>query len=178
MTEVWEQPVAQGFINGYQCKNGRIQIHATLFILHLFKKKRRWCFIPLNSFALLCVGKRHAIQLKYVDACGCNVTEQPVFLAPFSPSPGIRQLQLMLLKVSLILGVEIHVNVEFVKLLEPPEQQTEDGESSALNVTFSVQFYEMTFFCLFLGEESTFFPWRSWVQIFWESTLKRVVSHL
>ncbi|XP_027892144.1 F-actin-monooxygenase mical2b isoform X2 [Xiphophorus couchianus] len=39
----------------------------------------------------------------------------------------IRQLQLMLLKVSLILGVEIHVNVEFVKLLEPPEQQTEDG---------------------------------------------------
>ncbi|MEQ2167779.1 hypothetical protein GOODEAATRI_007520 [Goodea atripinnis] len=39
----------------------------------------------------------------------------------------IRQLQLMLLKVSLILGVEIHVNVEFVKLLEPPEQQTEDA---------------------------------------------------
>ncbi|XP_043979606.1 protein-methionine sulfoxide oxidase mical2b isoform X2 [Gambusia affinis] len=39
----------------------------------------------------------------------------------------IRQLQLMLLKVSLILGVEIHVNVEFVKLLEPLEQQTEDG---------------------------------------------------
>uniref|UniRef100_A0A087XU50 F-actin monooxygenase n=1 Tax=Poecilia formosa TaxID=48698 RepID=A0A087XU50_POEFO len=39
----------------------------------------------------------------------------------------IRQLQLMLLKVSLILGVEIHVNVEFVKLLEPPEQHTEDG---------------------------------------------------
>ncbi|XP_038164635.1 protein-methionine sulfoxide oxidase mical2b isoform X3 [Cyprinodon tularosa] len=39
----------------------------------------------------------------------------------------IRQLQLMLLKVSLILGVEIHVNVEFVQLLEPPEQQNEDG---------------------------------------------------
>ncbi|KAF6737016.1 Protein-methionine sulfoxide oxidase mical2b, partial [Oryzias melastigma] len=39
----------------------------------------------------------------------------------------IRQLQLMLLKVSLILGVEIHVNVEFVKLLEPPEEQNEDG---------------------------------------------------
>ncbi|XP_023811191.1 protein-methionine sulfoxide oxidase mical2b isoform X4 [Oryzias latipes] len=39
----------------------------------------------------------------------------------------IRQLQLMLLKVSLILGVEIHVNVEFVKLLEPPEEQSQDG---------------------------------------------------
>ncbi|XP_058502562.1 F-actin-monooxygenase mical2b isoform X5 [Solea solea] len=39
----------------------------------------------------------------------------------------IRQLQLMLLKVSLILGVEIHVNVEFVKLLEPPAEQTDDS---------------------------------------------------
>ncbi|XP_059190994.1 F-actin-monooxygenase mical2b isoform X2 [Centropristis striata] len=39
----------------------------------------------------------------------------------------IRQLQLMLLKVSLILGVEIHVNVEFVKLVEPPAEQTDDS---------------------------------------------------
>ncbi|XP_036882206.2 F-actin-monooxygenase MICAL2 isoform X7 [Manis javanica] len=35
----------------------------------------------------------------------------------------IRQLQLILFKVALILGVEIHVNVEFVKVLEPPEDQ-------------------------------------------------------
>ncbi|NXB01939.1 MICA2 monooxygenase, partial [Cnemophilus loriae] len=35
----------------------------------------------------------------------------------------IRQLQLILFKVALILGVEIHVNLEFVKLLEPPEDQ-------------------------------------------------------
>ncbi|XP_038563092.1 protein-methionine sulfoxide oxidase mical2b-like isoform X3 [Micropterus salmoides] len=39
----------------------------------------------------------------------------------------IRQLQLMLLKVSLILGVEIHVKVEFVKLVEPPAEQTDDS---------------------------------------------------
>ncbi|XP_026221433.1 protein-methionine sulfoxide oxidase mical2b isoform X4 [Anabas testudineus] len=39
----------------------------------------------------------------------------------------IRQLQLMLLKVSLILGVEIHVNVEFIKLVEPPAEQTDDS---------------------------------------------------
>ncbi|XP_076588756.1 F-actin-monooxygenase mical2b isoform X3 [Chaetodon auriga] len=39
----------------------------------------------------------------------------------------IRQLQLMLLKVSLILGVEIHVNVEFTKLVEPPAEQTDDS---------------------------------------------------
>ncbi|XP_068460202.1 F-actin-monooxygenase mical2b-like isoform X2 [Clinocottus analis] len=37
----------------------------------------------------------------------------------------IRHLQLMLLKVSLILGVEVHVNVEFVKLTEPPADQTD-----------------------------------------------------
>ncbi|XP_039222245.1 F-actin-monooxygenase MICAL3 isoform X20 [Crotalus tigris] len=35
----------------------------------------------------------------------------------------IRQLQLILLKVSLILGVEIHVNVEFQGLFCPPEDQ-------------------------------------------------------
>ncbi|XP_041853236.1 protein-methionine sulfoxide oxidase mical2b isoform X4 [Melanotaenia boesemani] len=39
----------------------------------------------------------------------------------------IRQLQLMLLKLSLILGVEIHVNVEFVKLVEPPEEQSDNS---------------------------------------------------
>ncbi|NXI47092.1 MICA2 monooxygenase, partial [Galbula dea] len=35
----------------------------------------------------------------------------------------IRQLQLILFKVALVLGVEIHVNLEFVKVLEPPEDQ-------------------------------------------------------
>ncbi|NXB33146.1 MICA2 monooxygenase, partial [Eulacestoma nigropectus] len=35
----------------------------------------------------------------------------------------IRQLQLILFKVALILGVEIHVNLEFVKVMEPPEDQ-------------------------------------------------------
>ncbi|XP_059360957.1 protein-methionine sulfoxide oxidase mical3b-like isoform X5 [Carassius carassius] len=35
----------------------------------------------------------------------------------------IRQLQLMLLKVALLLGVEIYVNVEFKHLVEPPENQ-------------------------------------------------------
>ncbi|XP_036977302.1 protein-methionine sulfoxide oxidase mical3a-like isoform X1 [Acanthopagrus latus] len=35
----------------------------------------------------------------------------------------IRQLQLVLLKVALLLGVEVHVNVEFTNLVEPPEDQ-------------------------------------------------------
>uniref|UniRef100_A0AAY4DCN8 F-actin monooxygenase n=1 Tax=Denticeps clupeoides TaxID=299321 RepID=A0AAY4DCN8_9TELE len=39
----------------------------------------------------------------------------------------IRQLQLMLLKIALIVGVEVHVNVEFIKLLEPPEDQPNEG---------------------------------------------------
>ncbi|XP_076143145.1 F-actin-monooxygenase mical2b isoform X3 [Alosa pseudoharengus] len=39
----------------------------------------------------------------------------------------IRQLQLMLLKIALLVAVEFHVNVEFVKLLEPPEDQENEG---------------------------------------------------
>lgn len=38
-------------------------------------------------------------------------------------SAGIRQLQLILLKVALLLGVEVHVGVEFKRLLEPPGEQ-------------------------------------------------------
>ncbi|XP_061773361.1 F-actin-monooxygenase mical2b isoform X4 [Nerophis ophidion] len=41
----------------------------------------------------------------------------------------IRQLQLMLLKVCLILGVEVHVGVEFIKLLEPSENQADNSRS-------------------------------------------------
>ncbi|XP_061618603.1 protein-methionine sulfoxide oxidase mical3b-like isoform X8 [Phyllopteryx taeniolatus] len=35
----------------------------------------------------------------------------------------IRQLQLVLLKVALLLGVEVHVNVEFKRAVEPPRDQ-------------------------------------------------------
>lgn len=34
----------------------------------------------------------------------------------------------MLLKIALLLGVEFHINVEFLKLLEPPEDQENEGE--------------------------------------------------
>uniref|UniRef100_A0A3Q2XMR3 SVOP-like n=1 Tax=Hippocampus comes TaxID=109280 RepID=A0A3Q2XMR3_HIPCM len=45
-------------------------------------------------------------------------------LGPFAPpSAGIRQLQLVLLKVALLLGVQVHVNVEFKRVLEPPLDQ-------------------------------------------------------
>lgn len=40
---------------------------------------------------------------------------------------GIRQLQLMLLKMALLLGIEIHVNVEFKSLIEPPEDQESES---------------------------------------------------
>lgn len=39
----------------------------------------------------------------------------------------IQKLQLVLLKVALIVAVEFHINVEFVKLLEPPEDQENEG---------------------------------------------------
>ena len=38
----------------------------------------------------------------------------------------------MLLKVALLLGIEIHVNVEFKGLIEPPEDQ--ENESKCLTV--------------------------------------------
>ncbi|XP_013871989.1 protein-methionine sulfoxide oxidase mical3a isoform X12 [Austrofundulus limnaeus] len=40
----------------------------------------------------------------------------------------IRQLQLMLLKMALLLGIEIHVNVEFKALIEPPEDQESESK--------------------------------------------------
>ena len=40
---------------------------------------------------------------------------------------GIQQLQLILLKIALIVAVEFHINVEFVNLLEPPEDQENES---------------------------------------------------
>ncbi|KAM9409364.1 F-actin-monooxygenase MICAL2 isoform 2-T4 [Pholidichthys leucotaenia] len=39
----------------------------------------------------------------------------------------IQQLQLILLKVALIVGVEFHINLEFDNLLEPPEEKENEG---------------------------------------------------
>lgn len=41
------------------------------------------------------------------------------------PSTGIRQLQCILLKVALLLGVEVFESVGFEELVEPPLDQTE-----------------------------------------------------
>ena len=38
---------------------------------------------------------------------------------------GIRALQCILLKVALVLGVEVHTNVAFEGLVEPPKNQEE-----------------------------------------------------
>lgn len=61
-----------------------------------------------------------------------------LFCIPASLWSGIRQLQLILLKVSLIMGVEVHVKVEFLNLLEPPEEQ--DGEQI---ITFLLYFLNL-----------------------------------
>lgn len=49
---------------------------------------------------------------------------------------GIQQLQLILLKVALILAVEFHINVEFVKLLEPPKDQEKEGNPAQVCLRF------------------------------------------
>lgn len=38
----------------------------------------------------------------------------------------------MLLKMALILGIEIHVNVEFKGLIEPPEDQENESKMALL----------------------------------------------
>lgn len=66
------------------------------------------------------------------DTFACGFSSSDV-IQVFSPSlywiVGIRQLQLMLLKVALLLGIEIHVNAEFKGLIEPPEDQETESKS-------------------------------------------------
>ncbi|KAK5601124.1 hypothetical protein CRENBAI_003912 [Crenichthys baileyi] len=47
----------------------------------------------------------------------------------------IRQLQLVLLKVALLLGAKVHVNVEFKQLVEPPEDQLRNKEGWKMEVS-------------------------------------------
>lgn len=57
--------------------------------------------------------------------CYSVVHLDPLMIPVFYPSSGIRKLQLILLKVCLCLGVEVHHGVSFEDLLEPPEDQSE-----------------------------------------------------
>ncbi|XP_041051308.1 F-actin-monooxygenase mical1 isoform X1 [Carcharodon carcharias] len=61
----------------------------------------------------------------------------------------IRQLQLILLKVALILGVEVHVNVEYKGFIEPPKDQKKKGigwRADLLPVGHPVSKYEFDVF--------------------------------
>lgn len=68
-----------------------------------------------------------------------------IFVTHISPChllpTGIRQLQLILFKVALILGVEIHVNLEFVKVLEPPEDQENQSIIYHSTVPFTAAYF-------------------------------------
>lgn len=50
--------------------------------------------------------------------------------------PGIRQLQLLLLKVALLLGVEIHWGVTFIGLQPPPKKGKYFSQDSHLQRVF------------------------------------------
>ncbi|XP_051890576.1 F-actin-monooxygenase mical1-like isoform X2 [Pristis pectinata] len=58
----------------------------------------------------------------------------------------IRQLQLILLKVALILGVEIHVNVEYKGLIEPPKDKGTGWRAHLLPAGHPVSDYEFDVF--------------------------------
>ncbi|XP_072910101.1 F-actin-monooxygenase mical1-like isoform X2 [Hemitrygon akajei] len=58
----------------------------------------------------------------------------------------IRQLQLILLKVALILGVEIHINVEFKGLVEPPKDKGTGWQAHLRPAGHAVSDYEFDVF--------------------------------
>ncbi len=60
--------------------------------------------------------------------CICGFYSSDVIFFSLLCIVGIRQLQLMLLKMALLLGIEIHVNVEFKSLIEPPEDQETESK--------------------------------------------------
>lgn len=77
-------------------------------------------------------GKFSAGSIDHISECG-PAGPVPQTRAPLSilyPVAGIRQLQLVLLKVALMLGAEVHVNVEFKQLLDPPEEQLGQSKTS------------------------------------------------
>ena len=51
--------------------------------------------------------------------CNSEYFHNNTFSMMFYSIAGIRQLQCILLKVALVVGVEVHVNVGFVDILEP-----------------------------------------------------------
>lgn len=59
------------------------------------------------------------------DSCGVGgvLGQDTTLICRCFLSAGIRQLQLILLKVALLMGVEVHMGVEFRRLLEPSEKQ-------------------------------------------------------
>lgn len=82
-------------------------------------------------------GKFCAGAIDHISKCtfgrSCSASLAPPQLVEsslfcFSCVAGIRQLQLMLLKMALLLGIEIHVNVEFKGLVEPPEDQETESK--------------------------------------------------
>lgn len=77
-------------------------------------------------YGKFCAGSIDHIS-EYGPAGPAPQTRMP--LSVLSPVAGIRQLQLVLLKVVLMLGAEVHVNVEFKQLLEPPEEQLQQSKA-------------------------------------------------
>lgn len=90
-----------------------------LYKTHLYKRSNPWsqrsfCIKLSNFQTMSCFLSRWC---KNWQAYICVQTLIWICLA------GIQQLQLILLKVALIVAVEFHINVEFVNLLEPQENE-------------------------------------------------------
>ncbi|XP_071359121.1 protein-methionine sulfoxide oxidase mical3b-like isoform X3 [Trachinotus anak] len=77
-------------------------------------------------YGKFCAGSIDHISESVINYTCLSQQLDPVISTDCFLSTGIRQLQLVLLKVALLLGVEVHVNVEFKNLVEPPEEQHRD----------------------------------------------------
>lgn len=140
------------FMKEESSKKNILQNSLKLILLPLrlcCKRKMRWKRTSCDS-CYICI--HHCVGNNNVRACVNNEYQLADVLVAavityilnnlyYSLSTGIRQLQLILFKVALILGVEIHVNLEFVKVLEPPEDQ--ENQST---VSHNVVLYTITSF--------------------------------
>lgn len=89
-------------------------------------KSTQYWEIPLSN--LIKGSRKNKVNSSTPQVLKSIFSVQPYSAPILICLPGIRQLQLMLLKVCLILGVEIHVSVEFTGLAEPPKEQLGGGK--------------------------------------------------
>ena len=91
----------------------------------LFRKFPNRCVLPLSLLLpIILATSFQQLGAKKLYGRFCSGTIDHI---------SIRQLQLILLKIALILGVEVHVKTEFVSIVPPPSKPQSKGKNSSRN---------------------------------------------